>query len=194
MQEVIGDFWQEVFSAPGYSHFVIPINLCLKPDGKLVMGAGLAKRAAELWPELPSSLGGSVRLGDLVAQIRLGNPRGVAWEAPKKLISFPTKPGPQGVPSKKVFQELVMPMYHERFMKKPFPMMVPGWAFKSTPQMIADSAMRLRDYVANRWDGGVAFLLPEVGCGNGGLPWSEVKGILNEYLGNRFFVVHKRKK
>jgi len=52
VREVIGD----LFSYPADAT-VVPINWRTRKNGDAVMGAGVAKQAAERWPWLPASLG-----------------------------------------------------------------------------------------------------------------------------------------
>ncbi len=54
MNRVIGD----IFSCPPQDAFiVVPTNVGWTRDGRNVMGAGVAKVAAKLWPELPVDYG-----------------------------------------------------------------------------------------------------------------------------------------
>lgn len=54
-------------------------NGVLKPNGDLVMGAGMAKQAKDIFPELPSVLG---------KQIKIGGNHVYQY---KQILSFPTK-------------------------------------------------------------------------------------------------------
>ena len=58
MREVIGD----LFSYPADAT-VVPINWRTRKNGDAVMGAGVAKQAAERWPWLPASLGNLILRG-----------------------------------------------------------------------------------------------------------------------------------
>lgn len=51
MQEVAGDFWNLVATGE-YDTIVCTTNNCIKRDGGLVMGAGIAKQFADRCPEL----------------------------------------------------------------------------------------------------------------------------------------------
>lgn len=56
MREVVGDL-----STYPCDAIVVPINWTLRTDGTAVMGAGVAKVAAERWPWLPEALGNQIR-------------------------------------------------------------------------------------------------------------------------------------
>lgn len=62
---------------------VIPINTVVKADGSLVMGAGLAKQAAERYPDLPKELGNHYR--------PKGVNVGITLVYACRIIAFPTK-------------------------------------------------------------------------------------------------------
>lgn len=53
MQDVRGDLWKQGQA----DALVITTNSTLKRNGEIVMGAGCAKEAAEMFPELPRLLG-----------------------------------------------------------------------------------------------------------------------------------------
>lgn len=61
---------------------VIPTNLQVKKNGEAVMGAGLAKQAAERYPDLPKELGKYMTYGGL---------RRVHYLAFQNVLVFPTK-------------------------------------------------------------------------------------------------------
>lgn len=54
MQYQSGDIWRRAYECGGW--VVIPTNTTLRKDGLAVMGAGLAKEAAERFPALPQEL------------------------------------------------------------------------------------------------------------------------------------------
>lgn len=77
---VNGDLWD--YHARGYG-VVIPTNLQVRADGTAVMGAGLAKQAAERFPEVPRKY---------AQHILLGYAGGRPWESSEdRLILLPTK-------------------------------------------------------------------------------------------------------
>ncbi len=57
MIEAVGDLWKHPARFK-----VVPINWTLNKRGALVMGAGVAKQAADRYPELPYDLGKFVRM------------------------------------------------------------------------------------------------------------------------------------
>ena len=54
MQYQSGDIWQRAYECNGW--VVVPTNTSIRKDGRAVMGAGLAKDAAERFPDLPQEL------------------------------------------------------------------------------------------------------------------------------------------
>lgn len=81
MREVKSSIWSDEWK--DYWR-VIPINTTLKTDGSLVMGAGLAKQAAERYKFLPK------KLGDYYSN----KPASILYsyeDLTVKLIAFPTK-------------------------------------------------------------------------------------------------------
>lgn len=56
MYIIKGDLWKKHSTVK-----VVPTNASLKLDGSAVMGAGVAKQAADLWTSLPSNLGWCLR-------------------------------------------------------------------------------------------------------------------------------------
>jgi hypothetical protein len=78
MREVFGD----LFSYVGRKGFILCIttNGFIKHNGEGVMGAGVAKQAAELFPDLPRLLGQSLRVrGNVVSLLT------------PQILSFPVK-------------------------------------------------------------------------------------------------------
>ena len=59
MQYDTGDIWELALAHKGL--VVVPTNTTLKKDGLAVMGAGLAKDAAERFPSLPHRLGDHIK-------------------------------------------------------------------------------------------------------------------------------------
>lgn len=80
MKEVKASIWDKQWD--GYWR-VIPINTVVKADGSLVMGAGLAKQAAERYPDLPKELGNHYR--------QKGVNVGITLVYACRIIAFPTK-------------------------------------------------------------------------------------------------------
>jgi hypothetical protein len=78
MKEVRGDLWSYE-DRKGFI-ILIPTNGFIKNDGTGVMGAGVARQAAERYPDLPRLLGESLqRRGNVVSRLT------------QQFYSFPTK-------------------------------------------------------------------------------------------------------
>ena len=60
MQYQRGDIWKLQYECQGW--VVVPTNTTLRMGGSAVMGAGLAKQAAERWLYLPKDLGEHIRM------------------------------------------------------------------------------------------------------------------------------------
>lgn len=58
--ELIGNLW-DFYRTESDCFIVIPTNGVLKSNGEAVMGAGLAKQAAQRFPTLPQLLGQAIR-------------------------------------------------------------------------------------------------------------------------------------
>lgn len=78
--ELIGNLW-DFHRAESNCFIVIPTNGVLKANGDAVMGAGLAKQAAQQFPTLPKLLGQAIR--------DTGN--AVYFWTDKRLFTLPTK-------------------------------------------------------------------------------------------------------
>ena len=79
MKEITGDIWEHAKRLDAY--VVIPTNGTVKINGECVMGRGLAKQAAERYPDLAKKLGDDIN--------KTGN-RVYVFEG-LKLIAFPVK-------------------------------------------------------------------------------------------------------
>ncbi len=86
MQYLSGDIWEKATEANGW--VVVTTNTMIRGDGLAVMGAGIAKEAAQRFPDLPSRLATHiVRWGD---RIYIDNeviclPTKRDWRQPSKL-------------------------------------------------------------------------------------------------------------
>jgi len=81
MIELVADIWN--FHADG-KWIVITTNIGWKKDGMNPMGAGIAKHAASMFPELPSWYGARCK--------KYGKDTAVCFYEPARFILFPTKP------------------------------------------------------------------------------------------------------
>lgn len=78
MKEITGDLWD--FHAQGH-YICITTNGTVRRDGACVMGRGIAKQAAQKFPDMPVRIGNSIKsIGNHVRVFELC-----------KLISFPVK-------------------------------------------------------------------------------------------------------
>jgi hypothetical protein len=169
MIEITGDFWdvaewQKYFNQS--TGLVCTTNNTLTNDGKLVMGAGIAKDFKTLFPGLDERWGKILRnilnryeYPNKAANhinpvlIDLGAPKGnimPIW----RLFAFPTK-------------------YH--------------WKNPSDLRLIEHSAQQLTNLVDIM--GLKHVLMTRPGCGNGGLSWDVVKPKI-DYLDDRFVVIN----
>lgn len=81
---------KDIFRLPNSPNSAVCIttNGVVKSNGENVMGAGVAKQAKELWPELPSIMGRYLKqYGNRAFVLGKVNPYGV----PYTLLSLPTK-------------------------------------------------------------------------------------------------------
>jgi hypothetical protein len=171
MIERTGDLWD--VDVPGWRPgkdavpwIVVPTNGEVKANGDAVMGAGVARQAADRFPGLARELGRKLKeSGNYVQHLGmhcLPNPNegGAQSLAPllRIVVSFPTK--------------------HR-------------WREMAREDLIERSAMDLANLVEA--EGAIApevVLLPRVGTGLGGLGWNVVKRILERHLlGTRYVVV-----
>lgn len=174
----------------------ITTNGCVKLDGTGVMGRGVAAEAKRRWPGIERNLGywnkkvhhspwavfqpRSVLLTSAVLSSRgydIFLPNTPHSMMPYHIISFITKPGNNADKCH------VLPHYEAKFMDEEH---VPGWACKSSLQLIKQAASDVVT-IANRMQF-ESVALPMPGCGNGGLTWERVKPMLAS-LDNRFLVV-----
>lgn len=81
MITIHGDIWKE-FEARPESYLVIPTNVGWKTNGQNVMGRGLAKQAAEKFPELPGLYGSWCQKYGEEVFVHVG----------RRIICAPTKP------------------------------------------------------------------------------------------------------
>lgn len=167
MRIVRGDIWD--YHRRG-AFVVVPTNTCTRADGTAVMGAGLAKQAAERFPQLPEAYGFVLceidpLTGEEATPEEWHNPE-LPWiYEPERLVLFPTKcEWRKGSMLKLIHQNL------ESFTQQ--------WGSFNAEQM---RAARKGPFVA--W--------PMLGCGLGGLNWeTEVRPLMERYLQcERFAVV-----
>lgn len=164
MIERRGDLWAEDVEGwrPGVDQppwVVVTTNGERKSDGTAVMGAGVAKDAARLWPSLPGLLGKKLKeTGNAVYYLGLCRLPGSPDDArlPRGVVAFPSK--------------------HR-------------WRDASDKDLIDKSAEELVRLVDSCRSPPSVVVLPRVGTLNGRLGWSIVKPILEKHLKDDRYVV-----
>lgn len=180
MQEITGDIFRPKTYKPNIG---IPSAICVTTNGAVtkkglaIMGRGVAKSAADHFPELPETLGKLLyKNGNIVQAIRF-NPRTDTY-----VLAFPTKP--KEVKLVSVYQ---LTDHFRTKCRYQVDDIVPGWALKSTVDRIQKSIEQLLEVSEELQLKKV--VLPRPGCSNGGLKWEEVKEVVS-CLDDRFFVIN----
>lgn len=165
MIERRGDLWAQDIEGwrPGIDlppWLVVTTNGETKANNMAIMGAGVARRAAELWPTLPETLGAKLReTGNHVYYLGVHQIPPADGEARlvRGVISFPSK--------------------HR-------------WREMADTDLIDRSAEELVCLVEGCKNPPSVVVLPRVGTLNGKLGWAAVKPILEKHLkGDRYVVV-----
>jgi hypothetical protein len=180
MIEITGDIFRPKTYRPNIG---IPSAICITTNGAVtkkglaIMGRGVAKLAAELFPEVPETLGKLLyKNGNIVQAIRF-NPRTDTY-----VLAFPTKPKEVKLVSVDQLTD-----YFRRQGRYQVDDIVPGWALKSTIDLIQKSTEQLLEVSKELQLKKV--VIPRPGCSNGGLRWEEVKEVVS-HLDDRFFVIN----
>lgn len=152
--------------------YCVTTNGFVKKNGCAVMGRGIAKQVADIYPDLPKILGKLLtNKGNNVHILKdLGN---------EYIVSFPTKP----VYTVSKGDNVVS---HARIL---YPLLayVPGYHAISQLDIIERSCIQLVQLTDKQgWN---RVILPPPGCGNGQLNWDDVRPILEKHLDDRFVVV-----
>lgn len=160
MIEARGNLWT-VADHP-LSYVVIPINIGWRSDGTNVMGRGVAAQAARRWPEIQAELGDMcIRLKDKLT-VYVYRPK---TNKPRNLIFFPTKP--------------LDP-------RRPFM----SWKGKADIALVEKSLQELATLAATLQPIHTPIYITDVGCGNGSLRVTEVRPLIEKYLGQFDRVIH----
>ena len=181
MIERTGDIWLAKEEA-----ILIPINLGVKADGKLIMGAGLAKQASDKYPGLALEWG-KIQARDKDAESILHTKN-----FGKTLIGYPTKPWVHG-PSQGVMRivsgQLTDPKAYHQGWQCPYGPYT-SWCKVGILRLILSNLESLAHLLRVLKIESVA--LPRLGCGLAGLDWErDVKPWLVDTLDDRFVVYHK---
>lgn len=125
------------------------------------MGRGLAKDVANLMPFVPKLLGEYI-----LSELECSNSKD--WDYDDKAISakihYPTR--------------LFFFFTKARNLEQPYL----SWKHESDLRTIESSLLYLQKEIMCSFNDKYTFLLPKVGCGNGGLNYEDVKPLLLEYL------------
>lgn len=159
MRESRGDIWV-INGAPYYGYVAVPTNGVVKADGRLVMGAGVAKQARDRFPGVQGYGIPSIDeyLGEKVSKhgngvfLYDGGQHDTA-NSDFRCFSFPTK-------------------HH--------------WRDPADLNLIVESWCSLAQFACSL---GVEVYMPRPGVGLGGLPWEEVKAALSKYPAKEIVVV-----
>ena len=167
MRTATGDLWDLVSGDPG-SWAVVTTNGCLRADGTLVMGAGIAQQAAARFPQLPAELGRAVAAR--------GNVPAAVLDA--RMLSWPTKPAAHELDGRRHAGW----MCAARVRRPECVREVAGLVWRNAPLLVAladDLGITSRIYC------------PPPGCGLGGLNWSDVGPHVARVLDDRFTIVQR---
>ena len=147
---------------------VITTNGFVKKDGSCVMGRGIAKQIANMFPRVPKILGERI--------LRHGNKVHHLTESPT-LISFPVKATSEIYDGTNAVAHMVKNL---KLGDK-----VPGWACKARIDIIEKSLQEIVELADNNphWK---RILIPKVGCGAGELDFKVIKPLMEQYLDDRF--------
>ncbi len=165
MKEFYGDLFDLVNS---YDAICVTTNGIVKTSGAAVMGAGVAKTCAQLWPQTPTILGELLTSSGRNVPFHLGNvTEGDFWTQTSletentlhfcRIFSFPTKhhySNPSDI-------DLIKESCHHMV----------AFADQLQMQLIA---------------------LSRPGCGNGGLVWADVSPIISKILDERFYIIERK--
>ena len=162
MNEKYGDIWV-LARRDRADAIVVTTNGYVNKKGEAVMGKGIAREAAIIYPELPKRLGNIIKnYGNYVwlHEFDLWNGENDYQEY---VFTFPVKPefGPNG--------EM-------------------GWKTKAQLPLIKESTKQLVSIIDE-----LGFMnkiyMPRPGCGAGGLKWETVKPTIEPLLDERFTVI-----
>ena len=154
--------------------FCVTTNGFVKPNGKAVMGRGVAASARDRITGIDRELGRLVIENGARVEVV------TTWRG-RDIVAFPVKTDWQYCAADK---SNVVP--HQKAWFKPGDM-VPGYATVANLCIVERSAIQLMSLVNQMGWKTVALTKP--GCHNGQLNWDDVKPILEKYFDDRFHVV-----
>lgn len=139
---------------------IAPSNKGYKKDGSNVCGAGINKEIAKILPFVPKLLGEYIK-----AEIRYNNEKDIELNIIPSKIHYPTR--------------LFFFFTKDLNIEKPHL----SWQNNSDLKTVERSLIELEREVNCSFNNKYTFLLPKVGCGNGGLNYKDVKPLIEYYVG-----------
>jgi hypothetical protein len=170
MKTIYGD----LFKLPNVDAICIPTSGFVDDTGKAPMLRGIAKSAADLWPNAPEILGKLIKENGNVTQT-------ILQAEHYAVVSFPVRPkkGKRNKDGSNIVAHM-----HRMFKDGD---VVPGWVCKCEMELVELSARWLAILSTdNKW---TSVVLPKVGCGFNELKWDDVEKVLDKVLDDRFYVV-----
>lgn len=184
MRERVGNIWDYVGNPK--TAIVVTTNGCIDKKGEAVMGAGIARQAKERYPMTARRLGNFLSHNAL-----LGEHREDEWNIPylinrdPLIFSFPTKPA-------RVVATIDNLHIMEEYRNVPKGTILPGWKAMSDLKIIERSAILLVQFVKPL--GLKEIVLPQPGCGHGGLDWIFVDEVIRPIFDDRFLILYYERK
>lgn len=164
MREARGDLFAR--AAREHAWLVITTNGALTSDGRLVMGAGVARVAARRFSGLDRRLGAAVAAH---GNVPVADPT-------TRVLTWPTKPAVHELDGRSHPGWMCQARVHSYACER----VVARLVWKSAPLVV---------HLADELDLGAPIYLPRPGCGLGGLEWSKVGPHLARVLDDRFVVL-----
>lgn len=147
---------------------VVTTNGFVTKNGKCVMGRGIAKQVADIFPILPSALGEHIKKhGNNLTLHKFP-------EIKEYIVTFPVKPA-------FVINDGTNIVNYANYS---IGAVVPGFHAKAQIEIIEKSLKQL--VKATDIKGWTKVVLPRVGCGAGELNWEDIKPLCEKYLDDRF--------
>lgn len=172
MKTKVDNIWSYIGKA---DVLCVTTNGVIQPNGRCVMGAGIARQARDMFVDIDFFLGQHIK--------HHGNTPGIIYTTNgTNIYSFPTKHG-------KVMYDPAM--YFMSKPKKPYGpgQLVPGYLIKSDIVLIEQSAKLLNEQVDQ--NGYKTIVITKPGCALGGLDWFEVKPVLQRYFDDRYTIIDR---
>jgi hypothetical protein len=174
MREAVADLWSFLGKA---EHVCITTNPIVNAQGHAVMGRGCALEAAQRWPESRKVLAAQVQAwGNKPHALGVVGGHQPLWNYPETPIRLSNLIDNRCFDGGSVLWSF--PVKHH-------------WRDAADPDLIADSARRLKAAIDIYEPEAKLVVLPRPGCGNGRLEWPQVAEVLAGILDDRFLVVTK---